>query len=208
MARRSVRLPAYTERRRRRATNRSELEEGLALQFRAMGVTGYVREYRFAAEHVGMGPGVLNRLRAAGLRDWKFDFAWPLLSFAVEVDGGTWVQGGHNTGEGSTRDMNKQHQALSLGWRLYRCNGELVKSGAAALLIQRLVNEESRRRCSVQALLDSWGSRARGQQANAGERGDGARMVVHGADCILRCREELERLLDQGLLGGVIGAGS
>ena len=127
--------------RRRRSSNRSELEESLALQLRASGITGHEREYRFAALHVGLGPGVKGRLAAAGLGDWRFDFAWPEVMFAVEVEGGGWVQGGHNRGVGFARDMQKYHHAADMGWFVYRCDAALIASGMACRFIEsRTIN--------------------------------------------------------------------
>ena len=125
------------------------MEEGLALQIRIAGVQVPEREFRFCAHHVGLGKGVKTRLREAGLSDWRLDFAWPDLWLGVEVDGGQWIGGGHNTGVGSDRDFQKGHHAARLGWLVYRCNGDLVKSGQAMQFIQ----EELVRRQDLMKLL-------------------------------------------------------
>lgn len=120
---------------------RSELEESLAFQIRVTKLPPPEREYRFAAAHVGPGRGVKKRLQEAGLKNWRFDFAWPDKKFAVEVEGGIHVNGRHNRGKGFEDDCIKYHHAMRLGWTVYRCTGKLVHSGDAAQLIQEIVGE-------------------------------------------------------------------
>lgn len=113
----------------------SRLEAKLDLQLRALRVPAPAREYRFALAEVGTGPGIRKRLKAAGLRDWRFDFAWPAKKFAVEVEGGAWVNGRHTRGQGFVDDCVKYHHAMRLGWTVYRCEGNLINSGEAAALV-------------------------------------------------------------------------
>jgi hypothetical protein len=49
-------------------------------------------------------------------RRWRFDFAWPDLKLAVEIEG----QGRHQTFIGFRRDCDKYNAALALGWRVLR----------------------------------------------------------------------------------------
>jgi hypothetical protein len=37
--------------------------------------------------------------------------------------------------------MDKYHHALRLGWTVYRCDGELIKTGQAARLIEKQLGE-------------------------------------------------------------------
>jgi hypothetical protein len=119
----------------------SKLEDTLLLQMRAVGLPEPVRELRFAAEYVGKGKGLRERLAAAGLKDWRFDFAWPDLMFAVEVEGGTWVSGRHNRGAGFEADAIKYGEAMRLGWAVYRCTTGIIKSGQAVELIEALIKQ-------------------------------------------------------------------
>lgn len=78
-------------------------------------------------------------MRQAGLRDWRFDFAWPERMLAVEVEGGAFKEGRHTRGAGFTQDCQKYHHAMRLGWAVYRCEGKLIASGDAVQLIKKLL---------------------------------------------------------------------
>jgi very-short-patch-repair endonuclease len=123
----------------------SALENLLIWQLTAQGVKIPVREYRFAAEHVGMGKGVRDRLRAADLKDWRFDFAWPDERLAVEVEGGQWSGGRHTRGKGFTEDILKYDRAMRLGWTVYRTEAGLIKSNEAVVTIAGLLEQLGRR---------------------------------------------------------------
>lgn len=92
----------------------SEGEELLAFQLRAMKVWEPVREYQFH-----------------GLRKWRFDFAWPNIKIAVEVEGGVWTGGRHTRGKGFIDDCEKYNQAALGGWMVLRFPVEKIKSGDA-----------------------------------------------------------------------------
>jgi very-short-patch-repair endonuclease len=53
-------------------------------------------------------------------RRWRFDFAWPEHKLALEIEGGHWAGGRHNTGSGFVGDMEKYNTATFLGWRIIR----------------------------------------------------------------------------------------
>lgn len=126
--------------RRGRIKGKSVLEEGLALQIRAEKLPVPEREYPFACIHAGgPGEGRRQRIKAAGLRDWRFDFAWPEFMLAVECEGGGNVNGRHNRPEGFAADMRKYSQAMKLGWTVYRCDWNLIKSGEAIEVIGELI---------------------------------------------------------------------
>lgn len=50
------------------------------------------------------------------MRRWRFDYAFPSVRVAVEIDGGVWINGRHNRPSGYLRDMEKFNAAASLGW--------------------------------------------------------------------------------------------
>lgn len=54
-------------------------------------------------------------------RRWAFDYAWPEVRLALEVQGGIFAFGRHTTGEGFARDMEKWNAAVTLGWFVAFC---------------------------------------------------------------------------------------
>lgn len=90
-------------------------------------------------------------------RRWRFDFAWPDVKVAVEIDGGGYgfrcrtcrgtgkasgkfgpatcrtcggtgrMVGGHNTATGSTNDAEKGNAAVVLGWRVLRFTTRMLE---------------------------------------------------------------------------------
>ena len=80
-----------------------------------------VTELRFAAELTGgTGKGLRERLRQAGVKDWRFDLAIPDHKIAIELEGGLFVNGRHGRGLGMISDMNKYNFGTLSGWRILR----------------------------------------------------------------------------------------
>ena len=100
----------------------SKGEALLELQLKAEKITGWERELRFHPT-----------------RKWRFDFAFPDLMLAVEVEGGIWSKGRHNRGSGFQADLEKYGEAQVLGWTVYRCSTEMVTNGAAINTIKRII---------------------------------------------------------------------
>lgn len=96
----------------------SALEEALALQIRLARLPPPVRELAFAKP-----------------RRWRFDYAWPDLRLALEVDGGTWSNGRHTRAAGFERDCEKLNAAAALGWRVLRVTGAMIHDGRALMAI-------------------------------------------------------------------------
>ena len=94
----------------------------ISLQCRAMGLPEPEVEVQFAKP-----------------RRWRFDFAWPKLKLALEVDGGVFLPGGgrHSRGAGYRADCEKFAEAAIQGWRVIRCLPEHVSNGQAAQWIER-----------------------------------------------------------------------
>lgn len=77
------------------------------------------------------------------VRKWKFDFAWPDVHVAVEIEGGIWRGRGRgsktsdNTGGAHShplnilRDIEKYNAAARAGWRILRFTPDMVKKGEA-----------------------------------------------------------------------------
>lgn len=74
-------------------------------------------------------------------RAWRFDFAWPDLMLACEVEGGTWAGGRHTRGAGFQADTEKHNAAVLLGWRVLRVTGQDVNDGTAIELIERALGQ-------------------------------------------------------------------
>lgn len=92
----------------------SSLEAGFARIMRAFKFPTPTREFRFDP-----------------IRKWRFDFAWPDQKVAVELDGGIWTKGGHSTGTGIMRDMEKSNAAQLDGWLVLRFSDKHLEDGSA-----------------------------------------------------------------------------
>lgn len=53
-------------------------------------------------------------------RRWRFDMAILEHRIAIEIEGGSWIQGRHTRGKGYQGDLEKYNQAQLLGWKVFR----------------------------------------------------------------------------------------
>lgn len=53
-------------------------------------------------------------------RKWRFDYAFPSLRVAVEIDGGVWTYGRHNRASGYLKDLEKFNEAAAEGWTVLK----------------------------------------------------------------------------------------
>lgn len=97
----------------------SAIEEQLLIQLKGVIKSVPEREYRFHAT-----------------RRWRFDFAYPHLKLAIEVEGGSWINGRHSRGKGMSADCVKYNTAIIDGWRVMRFTSDLIKSGEAIKMIE------------------------------------------------------------------------
>jgi hypothetical protein len=88
----------------------------------AVGLPRPVAEYQFALV-VG--------------RAWRFDWCWPNVKLAIEIDGGGFVRGRHHRHAGYMEDCIKGNEALILGWRVLHVVPEQVKDGSAFDFVRR-----------------------------------------------------------------------
>jgi len=117
----------------KRPRARSEAEESFFLSMRAFNHPIPEREYRFHPT-----------------RKWRFDFAWPEMKVALEVEGG--IYGGKNTSgksrhttiKGFENDCIKYAAAARLGWRVYRFSTGQVLKGIALLHIEEEFERNAR----------------------------------------------------------------
>lgn len=73
-------------------------------------------------------------------RKWAFDFAWPDLKIAVEIEGGTeFGKSRHSQGKGFEQDARKYNRATYLGWKVYRFSTAMVKSAEAIDFIREVL---------------------------------------------------------------------
>jgi len=89
----------------------------------------YVRQYRFHPH-----------------RKWPWDFAWPQVRLAVEVDGGQYsrgadgqVGGRHNRAAGYAAGCEKTNAGEVLGWHVLRFTGAQVRSPYAVETIRAAI---------------------------------------------------------------------
>ncbi|WP_415720517.1 hypothetical protein [Photobacterium ganghwense] len=97
----------------------SLLERLLLTHIRAVKLDVPVAEYRFHEK-----------------RRWRFDFAYPDLLVAIEVEGGTWTNGRHTRGKGFEGDCEKYNTAALRGWTVLRFTGDMIKRGEAIKMIE------------------------------------------------------------------------
>ena len=122
----------------------SYLEEMFLDQIKNAGIVLPERQYRFAAIATGgIGKGVRDRLKRAGLQDWRFDFAYVPIMLAIEVDGGTFLKGkrkgAHSRGWGYEKDRIRDNEAAILGWTVLRFTAAMVKDGRALRQLIRML---------------------------------------------------------------------
>jgi very-short-patch-repair endonuclease len=98
---------------------KSELEETFVIRLLSHNIPNHVRQYRFAPP-----------------RKWAFDFAWPEYKVAIEIEGGTWINGRHNRGKGFEMDCEKYNAATLLGWRVFRFTSTHLKTNYPILTLQ------------------------------------------------------------------------
>lgn len=100
--------------------SKSSLEEALLLQIAAAGITTPDREFKFHPT-----------------RRWKFDFYWPDIKVACEVEGGVWIRGRHNRPQGFISDCEKYSEAALMGICVIRVTEKHIKDGVALQLLER-----------------------------------------------------------------------
>ncbi len=106
---------------------KSAAEEAFATQLQSLGIKGWEREFRFHPS-----------------RKWRFDFAWPRVRVAIEIEGGSFAggkrcpackqvpMGRHHSVGGHAEDMVKYNAAACAGWKVLRFPTKLIKTYEAA----------------------------------------------------------------------------
>jgi len=83
--------------------------------------------WRMCAYHEVEFPDPVRELQFHPTRRWRFDFAWPTVNVAVEIDGGSWIGGRHSTGLGMQQDHEKHNAAVVCGWKVLRYTGAMLR---------------------------------------------------------------------------------
>lgn len=101
-----------------------------------MAQSGWERNLEFQIQAVRL-PVPQTQYRFAPPRRWTFDFCWPMVRLALEVEGGIWIGGRHNRAAGFERDIEKYNEAALRGYAVLRVTTRQVKTGAALMLVER-----------------------------------------------------------------------
>jgi len=82
-----------------------------------------------------------------GLRAWRFDYAFPKLELAIEIEGGIWTPGGggHNRGRAFQDDLEKYNTAASLGWTVFRFSCEDILKGKEIVFLDTWIEQRNKR---------------------------------------------------------------
>lgn len=92
----------------------SSWEDYFENQLRTVNAPPFEKEYRFLKN-----------------RRFRFDFCWPDIKFAVEIDGNVYHHSRHTSGAGYTKDCEKFALAAIEGYRVIRCTTGQVNTGKA-----------------------------------------------------------------------------
>lgn len=84
------------------------------MHMRLYGLPEPVREHRFLPS-----------------RQFRFDFAWPNLMLAIEVQGGSYTGKGHTGGDGYAEDCRKLNLAQLAGWTVLWYTTDQVSDATA-----------------------------------------------------------------------------
>lgn len=60
-------------------------------------------------------------------RKFRFDWAWPELKLAMEIEGGIFSGGRHTRGAGFLKDLEKYNFAIEYGWSVLRYDTKTVQ---------------------------------------------------------------------------------
>lgn len=89
-------------------------------------------------ENSGFTNGMEREITFHPKRRWRLDFAWPEHKIAIEVHGKVWHKGGHTSGVGRLRDMEKGNAAKLLGWIVLEIGDKHIEDGTALEWVRSL----------------------------------------------------------------------
>lgn len=111
----------------------SELEKTFLMQLRSKGLAVPQSQYQFTQ-----------------LRKWRFDFAWPSIRLAVEIQGGTFANGRHVRGMGYEQDCEKSNAATLSGWRVLRFGTREISEGRALKLVEAFLKFAEKNQTTIE----------------------------------------------------------
>jgi very-short-patch-repair endonuclease len=69
-------------------------------------------------------------------RKFRADFAWPSKKMLVEIEGGTYINGRHNRGDGYESDCEKYNLAALDGWLVLRFTTSMLRKDPNTVINQ------------------------------------------------------------------------
>lgn len=72
-------------------------------------------------------------------RKFRFDYAWPLLQVAMEIEGGCFTRGAHGSVSGILRDIEKYNLATLNGWKVLRVLPQNLLTSETAAMLRKLM---------------------------------------------------------------------
>lgn len=72
------------------------------------------------------------------VRKWRFDFCWPDIKLALEVEGSV-----HRIKGRFKSDIEKYAMAQMAGWTVLRVARAQIKNGQAILWLQQMINKRT-----------------------------------------------------------------
>jgi len=88
-------------------------------------------------------PQPIREYKFHPVRKWRFDFAWPKIKLAVEIDGGTFagqkMLGNHAIGKRYQEDCIKINAAQLDGWAVLRADREMVNTDEFGVVVKTMI---------------------------------------------------------------------
>ena len=106
---------------------KSALEESFALTIMAYKLPAFAREYRFFPP-----------------RRWRWDFAWPDLKVAVEIEGGIYSGGAHVRGADIEDDHEKRNAGTAQGWAVLYFGPKAIQRADYVPMLRQLIWDRSK----------------------------------------------------------------
>lgn len=82
------------------------------------------------------GPDLQDEFQFHPLRKWRFDFCLPTVRVGIEIDGGVFINGGHNRGAQISKDYEKRNVALTMGYRVFQLTSNMMKAEHLAPIVK------------------------------------------------------------------------